>query len=684
MSENTLATKITLDIVDLVTKAGVAKAEVSALTAEFNKLAKQSAAGLLDPAGLASLQDASRAMLEAKNSAKELQEQLKGVHEESLGFGGAIKEMGSNLNAALEVTGIGIAIEGFHKLGEVIEDLGGRAVQIQSLSEILGVTAEELQTMQLAAEEAGVSTEVLARAAERLKVILFEARDGSGAAVEKLKALGVTTEQIADPTFQVNELLGVLHDRLKDASTEQDTMNQLIKDFGPRAALAAEAIKNYDGSFAGVKKSMAEVNGLTDEQVHHLVEVHSWWGKVGTAIKNAASEYALWVADIVTTANEVGEREKAARAPGADPNVAADAKADARQKLVEKEIAAIQLVTKADLDADKDAIAATKQGSAERLAAVQQYALQAAVFYGQNVDKVREADRQVIAEARASNEELIREASKAAAEQMRLTREAIKAEDEHVKKTLSGIASMIDADGRYLADQQHMHDAIRSMEQTGLELQTKIWQERAKTSAELTKITQKETQEQLARWQGVSNAIQTSLGSAFKGMLSGGETFGQGMRNVATSIADSFLNMAAKNITTMLMQAAVGNTLRAKEIQKDAGAAAAGAYKSVVGIPYVGVVLAPLAAAAAYTAVLAFDSAEGGWDVPTGVNPVTQLHEREMVLPRQQADVIRTMADQGGGKGGRPVHIHGKPDSKFTGDQLASMLKELGHRFVFS
>jgi lambda family phage tail tape measure protein len=37
-------------------------------------------------------------------------------------------------------------------------------------------------------------------------------------------------------------------------------------------------------------------------------------------------------------------------------------------------------------------------------------------------------------------------------------------------------------------------------------------------------------------------------------------------------------------------------------------------------------------------------SAASGYDVPSGVNPLTQLHENEMVLPAQQADVIRGLA----------------------------------------
>jgi len=44
-------------------------------------------------------------------------------------------------------------------------------------------------------------------------------------------------------------------------------------------------------------------------------------------------------------------------------------------------------------------------------------------------------------------------------------------------------------------------------------------------------------------------------------------------------------------------------------------------------------------------------SAEGGYDIPAGVNPMTQLHEKEMVLPKAQADVIRGLATNGGAGG---------------------------------
>ncbi len=93
-----------------------------------------------------------------------------------------------------------------------------------------------------------------------------------------------------------------------------------------------------------------------------------------------------------------------------------------------------------------------------------------------------------------------------------------------------------------------------------------------------------------------------------------------------------------------------------KQIAMKAWSAAAGVYAAIAGIPYVGPFLAPVMAVGAVAAVMAMASnvfsAEGGFDIPAGVNPMVQAHAREMILPAKYADVIRGMATGGGGGGG--------------------------------
>lgn len=101
--------------------------------------------------------------------------------------------------------------------------------------------------------------------------------------------------------------------------------------------------------------------------------------------------------------------------------------------------------------------------------------------------------------------------------------------------------------------------------------------------------------------------------------------------------------------TTAAQTTAVQGAASLKVIAMKAYEAAAGAYSAIAGIPYVGPILAPIAAGVALAGVFAFAksifSAEGGFDIPKGVNPLVQAHSNEMVLPSKHADTIRTLGD---------------------------------------
>ena len=114
-----------------------------------------------------------------------------------------------------------------------------------------------------------------------------------------------------------------------------------------------------------------------------------------------------------------------------------------------------------------------------------------------------------------------------------------------------------------------------------------------------------------------------------------------------------------------------------KEIAINAWKVASGVYSAIAAIPYVGPFLAPVMAVAAMGAVMGYAShlasARGGYDIPAGVNPLTQLHEREMVLPAQHADTIRALGEGGTAGGGTNIHLNlsaidGKSAKRFLMD----------------
>jgi hypothetical protein len=84
-----------------------------------------------------------------------------------------------------------------------------------------------------------------------------------------------------------------------------------------------------------------------------------------------------------------------------------------------------------------------------------------------------------------------------------------------------------------------------------------------------------------------------------------------------------------------------------------AAQASAAAMAANSGIPVIGIAVGIAAAGVAFAIVEAMidkiPSARGGFDVPSGLNPLTQLHEREMVLPAQIADPLRAALATSGG-----------------------------------
>lgn len=190
--------------------------------------------------------------------------------------------------------------------------------------------------------------------------------------------------------------------------------------------------------------------------------------------------------------------------------------------------------------------------------------------------------------------------------------------------------------------------------------------------------------------------MESSFESAITGMLNRAQTLREGMNAIFKSMFGVFLQeivtkplamMAVRVIREsalykVLAGAAISNqaaasgavvSTKASEgtavVGVNATEAASGAAAAVAPTPFVGPGLAIAAAAAMLAFVLGMGSKGGGgstttttripsasrgFDIPRGLNPLTQLHEQEMVLPAHLANPLRDSLAQGGpaGQGG--------------------------------
>ncbi|MCX7067336.1 MAG: tape measure protein [Methylococcales bacterium] len=203
--------------------------------------------------------------------------------------------------------------------------------------------------------------------------------------------------------------------------------------------------------------------------------------------------------------------------------------------------------------------------------------------------------------------------------------------------------------------------------------------------------------------------IKSAFGSTIQGILQGTTTLKQGMKNAFQSIvlsyASSLSNMAidsaahwlwellgfgaketskaalkttseaaqtgativgtqsrvAAETTASAESKAIELTSGMSKITTKAATAAAGAYDAMVGIPYVGPIIAPIAAAVAFAGVMAFgglmSSAGGEWDVPQ--DRLNLVHKNETILPATIAAPMREFFTNGGiGNVGLPVQAN--------------------------
>lgn len=161
------------------------------------------------------------------------------------------------------------------------------------------------------------------------------------------------------------------------------------------------------------------------------------------------------------------------------------------------------------------------------------------------------------------------------------------------------------------------------------------------------------------------DGMTTGVASSISKAIVYGQDLQASLENVALNIADAFITAFTKIAIQQLFinriaQVAYAETL-ATQTQSTSFLAAQNAFAtaslnplSVAGPEYaIAASATAYEIAAAYgTAAVTLASARGGFDIPAGVNPLTQLHEKEMVLPAQQANVIRDMAKNGGSVGG--------------------------------
>lgn len=204
------------------------------------------------------------------------------------------------------------------------------------------------------------------------------------------------------------------------------------------------------------------------------------------------------------------------------------------------------------------------------------------------------------------------------------------------------------------------------------------------------------------RWQNILQPVQSSLSGMFRDLYNGTmgwrDAFLKVLDNILFSFVDMGIQMATKWAAQQLAMTVSSQTGAAArtaavsteaattqgisagsalmQIMNNAWTAASGAYAALAGVPIIGPVLAPAAAATALGAVLAFAgrifSAKGGFGKVPADGSLTELHKDEMVLPADIASPLRSMLAQARGPQS-PASLGVRAGQSFTTMQETTM-----------
>ena len=193
-------------------------------------------------------------------------------------------------------------------------------------------------------------------------------------------------------------------------------------------------------------------------------------------------------------------------------------------------------------------------------------------------------------------------------------------------------------------------------------LEDKKLQAEKKFLGDSKKLEDQALEERKSNYSNLFHAMTGGFSSAIGGLIKGTMSWGQALKSVLSSALDGIINFfvqwGLKQVETYLMGLIFGETTRKTEATGAASVYAINAMASVAAIPGIGWAMAPGVGAEAFAEGMAFvPSAAGGWDSVAG-NPLTQLHEKEMVLSAPLAEGLRGIIANGQGGAGQTIHNH--------------------------
>ena len=167
------------------------------------------------------------------------------------------KTAGSQMSGAF--SGIGSSLAGFVTTGAIV-NLGRKifddASSLQDMSDALNISTDSLQQFTFAFAQSGGSQEAFVKGLTAVNGKIEEARDGNDKTIATFEKLGVSIEEIKDPTFTGEKALLRFADALKASGSSADQLAAFGDIVGSKIQnKMVPALKNGSEAFLNLGKS---------------------------------------------------------------------------------------------------------------------------------------------------------------------------------------------------------------------------------------------------------------------------------------------------------------------------------------------------------------------------------------------------------------------------------------------
>jgi len=171
--------------------------------------------------------------------------------------------------------------KGLAMVGQAVEFVAQslkKYADIADQAQKAGMDGEDFQRLSHAAELAGVSMMVVGKAARELRILMKDAASGNQLAIDKLKALGFTQEQISSGTIKATDVFLQLANAMETASSDSDKLAILTAIFGDK--VSTDLLPLLDTTRQKLRETFGEAAVMDNQALRDLDEMNDKLGKL--------------------------------------------------------------------------------------------------------------------------------------------------------------------------------------------------------------------------------------------------------------------------------------------------------------------------------------------------------------------------------------------------------------------